>query len=641
MTLVSEVTIMSQCRLKENLARSFKEKFHVILFIPDSPNWVDGILKAMRECTGITSGGELSQVMGERRSKQVLDKILEMDDHVKRNKNYFKNPIEFIVTPGEKRKEFRCHYSIYKGGQLLKDNLSKLPAPPMKLKILQTKSALSLYLEWEYVNPGYPYYFLIEYRSTDNLDEPWKQQKTKAFETKTTIDFEPGSPMEIRLATDTCIGRSEFISFQTARLPYDENEINTTKTNRTVRKHFRPNSPEDERVESGPLRSIKTFQIDNETSFESPTCLEVESVTDSTAELVWSPTTTCDAVLSFSYQVRYWQNGESPAQSLEVGPNNIGCRLEKLQAGATYFVNVVAVSEDGQGTSVPSKILQLTTLKTNGVRFAEEMVKRCEKIESENGLDLYAIPLKQSSSLDGKTVHYVFGESDHQKPNKTIMIQGGADTPVKSVLINGFVNYLFGVDWLDSFRFQLVSTTGKVNSNQVVTFYDININHVEGFHIPFTLTIIDTPDPGDIDTEDLSVNQKPLELILVEERGVIYDLSLAIFVANVPAPRPPSQLYMFDSIMSVYSRKLDKNSGIRLKHDDILLKSIVKVGMPLYHKFDSSAFFCWNRKSTNENSSFSNRHHFQSYYREYKLNRFMWTMAMKNFQCLVSMLQSG
>ena len=58
------------------------------------------------------------------------------------------------------------------------------------------------------------------------------------------------------------------------------------------------------------------------------------------------------------------------------------------------------------------------------------------------------------------------------------------------------------------------------------------------------------------------------------------------------------------------------------------------------HKFDSSVFFCWNRKTEQELETDEiyapRRLHFQSYYREYKLNRFMWFVAMKNFECIFS-----
>ena len=116
------------------------------------------------------------------------------------------------------------------------------------------------------------------------------------------------------------------------------------------------------------------------------------------------------------------------------------------------------------------------------------MVKRCEKIQSEDGLDLYAVPLTKSP--DGIVDNVSFGEAGQSKQQKTIMLIGVSDTTVKWRLINGIINNIFDVDWLDNFRFRLV---GKEEAADV----PVRVNHIhymEGFRIPYSLTIIVTPD---------------------------------------------------------------------------------------------------------------------------------------------------
>ena len=226
------------------------------------------------------------------------------------------------------------------GGQLLKTNLTRLPRPPIHFLVQQNKSTLSLNLEWVFETPGFPFSVLIMYRWKSNGSDasPWKFQKT-ADVSKTKICFEPGSEIEILIAMDSCIGRSDFISFETELLPCSDVPIITIQPKR---------SPVGEWV--GPPQPESTTQKAS-TSLVPPTCIEVESVTLCTAELLWSPSKGKDC------RVRYWKyRKEASAQSLNVG-SSIGCRLEKLQAGTTYCVNILAVSDDGQETGLPSQTI--------------------------------------------------------------------------------------------------------------------------------------------------------------------------------------------------------------------------------------------------------------------------------------------
>ena len=622
-SLLGLVLLPSKCLLDKLLAKSPKDKFYIVLTVPNFPNWACGMRNTIGNYDGTTASSKiLASLIGECQSNQVMEKIHEMNEHAKRNQISFKNPVDYAVDPGETdSKEFSCFYSIYKGGQLFKTNLNRLPIPPTTLSVQQNKSTLSLNLEFVFENPGFPFSVLIMYRpKSDCCDaHPWKFQKTADI-SKTTIYFEPGSPIEFLVAMDSCIGRSDFVSLETERLP-----CSVTDTPITIQP--KQNSV----VEwTGPPQPVKTTQKAS-TSLVPPTYLQVESVTHCTAELLWSPSKGRDC------RVRYWKyKKESSAQSLNVIGSSIGCRLEKLQAGTTYCVNIWAVSDDGQKTSLPSETVQFTTAKTKVTRFAEKMRGRCEKIKSENGLDLYAVPLTKTT--DGMAEHFSFGEVGQSKKRKTIMLIDATDTAVKSRLINGMVNYIFDVDWLDNFRFQLVDQESDDATDVPVRIY--HIHHMEGFRIPYSLTIIVTPDH--FDTNHPNENSDASPFVLFREKDVVYDLDLAIFVADAPVPRPPSQFYMFDSIMAVYEGKLKNiGSGSNFNDEALPLKGALVTGTPVRHKLDSSAFFCWNQKTVKsiETDGGNNyrRHHFLCYYREYKLNRFMWSMDVKNFERIFSL----
>ncbi|CAL8316823.1 unnamed protein product [Gadus morhua 'NCC'] len=69
----------------------------------------------------------------------------------------------------------------------------------------------------------------------------------------------------------------------------------------------------------------------------------------------------------------------------------------------------------------------------------------------------------------------------------------------KSTLINGMINYILGIDWKDSFRFKLINedqskSQAESQTSKVTTY---KINHQDGFKVPYSLTLVDTPGFGD------------------------------------------------------------------------------------------------------------------------------------------------
>lgn len=57
------------------------------------------------------------------------------------------------------------------------------------------------------------------------------------------------------------------------------------------------------------------------------------------------------------------------------------------------------------------------------------------------------------------------------------------------------INYIVGVEWSEDYRFKLtnVSLSGPQAKNQTSEVTVYKIHHQEGFKIPFSLTVVDSP----------------------------------------------------------------------------------------------------------------------------------------------------
>ena len=214
------ITLISKSQLEGKLADSFDMKYVLVLSIPPLDDRTNEILFQMKNYVDrntelvIEDGVDPEEQIGlpwhmvQHKRKQVLGKIRELADHVEKNK-HLNNIVQFFLTPRDSGKGYWCRYSIYEGENLLKDNLSKLPGRPTNVRV-NFPSEKSIRVEWDHEDWGYPCYFVIEYRLKDS-SELWTEQKTtEPGITEITIRLKTESVLELRVAADCCIGRSEF-----------------------------------------------------------------------------------------------------------------------------------------------------------------------------------------------------------------------------------------------------------------------------------------------------------------------------------------------------------------------------------------------------------------------------------------------
>ncbi|XP_026005018.1 uncharacterized protein LOC113010246 [Astatotilapia calliptera] len=252
------------------------------------------------------------------------------------------------------------------------------------------------------------------------------------------------------------------------------------------------------------------------------------------------------------------------------------------------------------------------------IKLSDAVKKISKLLESHSGhLPVYVIPLKNDKfNVDG-CKSFSFGE-ESSKPNRTIMVLGATGAG-KTTLINGMINYILGVKWEDPYRFNLVNETQSTSQahSQTSEVAVYKINHQEGFQIPFSLTIVDTPGFGDtrgIERDREIVEQ--LRNLFTSSHGVS-EIDAVCFVAQAALARlTPTQKYVFDSVLSIFGKDVAENISIVVTFADgqrpPVLEAInaagvpcpkTKDGLPVHFKFNNSALFANNKSAEGDRMS--------------------------------------
>ncbi|XP_039471250.1 uncharacterized protein LOC120441193 [Oreochromis aureus] len=168
-------------------------------------------------------------------------------------------------------------------------------------------------------------------------------------------------------------------------------------------------------------------------------------------------------------------------------------------------------------------------------------------------------------SLTRKTV----GEKNMSKANKNILLVGETGAG-KSTLINSMVNYTMGVKCDDKVWFQIVEDEKRSQAESQTS--DVIVYEIFGFEdetLPYSLTIIDTPGYGDTrGTERDDIVIKRLYELFRAEDGVheVHAVGLVMKAAlNRVSDR---QKYIFDSVMSLFGKDVEKNIVALITHSD-------------------------------------------------------------------------
>ena len=307
---------------------------------------------------------------------------------------------------------------------------------------------------------------------------------------------------------------------------------------------------------------------------EKPSCV---NVTSSSITIRWIPPK--DGAENIDSHIVYyklvttdiWSTGESNTPNTTV-------KICDLDAG-DYEFKICPVCKAGLG--LESDISDPIPTKPEEISLAEEVLKECQrhkKSKIENGPPVvYQLPLHclLKQKVNDPSLNLRHGEElmiakyEVGKPvlspktiqEKVIMVVGATGAG-KTTLINGFVNYLYGVKRDHKFRFKVIADEGNKSKTEsqttditVYTFYPR-----KGSPVSYTLTLIDTPGFGDCKERGKAIIKQVEHFYRIGPPYGVNILHGIGFVTKACDERLTiTQKYVFQSILAIYGKDIEGN----------------------------------------------------------------------------------
>ena len=173
----------------------------------------------------------------------------------------------------------------------------------------------------------------------------------------------------------------------------------------------------------------------------------------------------------------------------------------------------------------------------------------------------------------------------------------------KSTLVDAMINYVLGIEWQDSFRFKLGT---EENATSRICSY--TLHHSNGFRIPYSLTIIDTPGYNEHDEQNQNINCFITSFLEDED-----DIHAICFVVSAAECQPMQcQKSFCDWIRSTFE-EADNHVRLMTTFADgtipLVVECCLRVGVPLvtdptsgqcYYKFNNTATFADNAEESED-----------------------------------------
>ena len=348
------------------------------------------------------------------------------------------------------------------------------------------------------------------------------------------------------------------------------------------------------------------------------------------------------------YKIEWIFNSQQMKQFLhyteDVSPT---CTIKGLQAGVPYNFSVTAIC-GSEGDSNPSDLSNPLQTIVPPTKFDTRKILGCCSLVQppEDGKPaVYTLPLTQvhEDSLSQLRKFVInFGEKGMQLqyeintvPEKVMMVVGATGSG-KTTTVNAMINHVLGVQWKDDFRLKIIhelssnqgaGTIGNQAHSQTQFVSCYTLLYMEGFKIPYTLTIVDTPGFGDTRgiEHDKVITEQIRRFFNTKGSAGIDHVDAICFMAQAGNPRlTPTQQYVFDRILAMFGKDIKENVLVLFTFADgqkpQALSAMLAAGIledeSNFFKFNNSALFVANSGEEDEEN----------------FDRMFWRMGIKSFE---------
>ena len=180
----------------------------------------------------------------------------------------------------------------------------------------------------------------------------------------------------------------------------------------------------------------------------------------------------------------------------------------------------------------------------------EDFKKLCV-CESKGEIKIYKYQLTKTSIAEGVFESHIFKKSSTMKEEKVVMLLGATGVG-KTTIINRMVNYIFDVNYTDTFRFQLIEETAQSETkSQTKNIHKYTIHHKQ---FPYILSIIDTP--GICSTGGKKEDRNTIEKIrYLFESGKVETINAICIVEKYGTIRlTENQIYVLQTITNIFGK---------------------------------------------------------------------------------------
>ncbi|CAH1776360.1 unnamed protein product, partial [Owenia fusiformis] len=323
------------------------------------------------------------------------------------------------------------------------------------------------------------------------------------------------------------------------------------------------------------------------------------------AGIAWiEPTQNPDKVKLYKIKIKRLSDNLWNSVVIPAPPRDASHQIEtelQLQPNIPYVFAIIAKYEE-DALSDDSEISDEFVIDATVEEVCKASAIESSTIERNGNPALRQMVLEKTyEKIDGTIQKFEYGVRNPASIERVIMIVGATGAG-KSTLINGMVNYMFGLNWNDSERLKLIPE--QLNHNQAESqtkaISSYTIHHEPGLKVPFTVTIIDTPGFGDTGgyKRDEQITEQIREFFTTSGANGIDHIDAVGFVTQSSLPRlTPTQRYIFDKILSLFGRDIEDNILMLLTFADAqkppVLSGIKEAGFKYsdYFKFNNSAIF--------------------------------------------------